>query len=281
MEKYIASADFRSKASGTQRHYRTSLDQLKEICGRALIGDLLEKHIREIRKRFTATSKADLAVMMLRMLWSFAKENLAMDLGVNPASEIKTLHRRSWSHEPWPNWVIEKFEAEARPKPNAPLALLLLLYTGQRASDVVKMRWEQYDGGGIGVRQQKTGTLLWIPCHSRLKEMLDCAERRSEFILTTQYGHGYSAPGLCSMVAEATARIGAKERTAHGLRCNAAVALAEAGCSVHQIMAITGHKTWKEAMRYTQQAQQKRLAQQAIDALEVANPRTAGVRTSG
>jgi hypothetical protein len=46
-------------------------------------------------------------------------------------------------------------------------------------------------------------------------------------------------------------------------------------------MAITGHKTWKEAMRYTQQAQQKRLAQQAIDALEVANPRTVGVRTGG
>lgn len=89
MEKYLASADFTSKAIGTQRHYRTSLDRLKEICGRALIGDLREKHIRELRKRFTATSKADLAVMLLRMLWSFAKENLAMDIGANPATEIR------------------------------------------------------------------------------------------------------------------------------------------------------------------------------------------------
>jgi hypothetical protein len=104
MEKYLASADFTSKAAGTQRHYRGSLDRLKEVCGRALIGDLREKHIRELRKRFTATSKADLAVMLLRMLWSFAKENLAMDIGANPASEIKTLHKRSWSHEPWPAW---------------------------------------------------------------------------------------------------------------------------------------------------------------------------------
>ena len=45
--------------------------------------------------------------------------------------------------------MIEKFEAEAQPKPNAQLALMLLLYTGQRASDVVRMRWSDYDGEGI------------------------------------------------------------------------------------------------------------------------------------
>ncbi len=243
IEKYLASADFTSKASGTQRRYGTSLDRLKELCGRALIVDLREKHIREVRTRFTATSKADLAVMHLRMLWSFAKENLAMDLGPNPASEIKNLHKLSWSHEPWPDWVIEKFEAEAQPKPNAQLALLLMLYSGQRVGDVAAMKWERYDGKGIEVCQEKTGELLWIPCHSRLKEALDATERRSPFILTTRYGHGYGAHGLGGMVTVATARIGAKECSAHGLRCNAAVALAEADCTVHQIMAITGHKT--------------------------------------
>jgi integrase len=281
IEKYLAHTDFTSRAFGTQRRYRVTLDRLKELCGRALIVDLREKHIREIRKRFTATSTADLAVMLLRMLWVFAKEHLAVDIGPNPASEIRNLHKRSWSHEPWPDWVIEKFEAEATPKPNAQLALLLLRYTGQRASDVAKMKWAQYDGRGIAVRQQKTGALLWVPCHSRLREALSRADRKSEFILTAQNGRGYSAHGLCNMIAAATSRIGAKECSAHGLRCNAAVALAEADCTVPQIMSITGHKTWKEAMRYSQRAEQKRLAQQAIDALEVANPRTSGDRASG
>jgi integrase len=84
------------------------------------------------------------------------------------------------------------------------------------------------------------------------------------------------------MIAEATAQIGAKQYTAHGLRKNAAQALAEAGCTVHQIMAITGHKTWKQAMHYTKRVAQKQLAQQAIDKLEsatkLANPRTFAVR---
>jgi integrase len=159
--------------------------------------------------------------------------------------------------------------------------LLLLLYTGQRAGDVAAMKWERYDGKGIEVRQEKTDALLWIPCHFRLKDALDRAERKSEYILTTQRGSGYSTNSFCEMVPNATAQIGAKEYTAHGLRKNGAIALAEADCTVQQIMAITGHKTWKEAMRYTQRRDQRKLAQQAIDKLEVANQRTMGQRHSG
>jgi integrase len=282
IEKWIAGEGFTSKAHHTRRQYRRILDRIKEICGRALISDLREEHVREIRSRFLpATFTADESVMLLSMLWLFAKEHLAMRLGPNPTTDVRKLHKQSHSHKPWPAAVIEKFEAAARPRPNAELALLLLLYTGQRAGDVAAMEWERYDGKGIEVRQQKTDELLWIPCHSRLKDALDGAERKSGFILTTQLGSGYSAGAFCNMIAEATAQIGAKQYTAHGLRKNAAIALAEAGCTVHQIMAVTGHKTWKQAMHYTQQAAQKKLAQQAIDQLEVANPRTSGGQARG
>jgi integrase len=73
----------------------------------------------------------------------------------------------------------------------------------------------------------------------------------------------------------------AKQYTAHGLRCNAAIALAEAGCTVHEIMAITGHKTYKLAMHYSQRAGQKKLARQAIERLEVANLRTKRQQSGG
>jgi integrase len=122
--------------------------------------------------------------------------------------------------------------------------------------------------------------LVWIPCHWKLREALDLAERKSKFILTTQRGSGYSDGAFCNMVAEATAQIGHKEYTAHGLRKNAAKALAEADCTIHQIMAITGHRTLKLAMHYSKGAAQKRLAQEAINKLEsatkVANSRTIG-----
>src|SRR5262249_40485075 len=46
---------------------------------------------------------------------------------------------------------------------------------------------------------------------------------------------------------------------AHGLRKAAARRLAEAGCSAHEIMAVTGHKTLSEVERYTRAAEQERL----------------------
>ena len=288
IEKWIGSDAFTSKAPNTQRQYRHVTDQIKQLCGRALLSDLREQHVREIRSFLPHTFTADESVMLLSSLWVFAKEDLGMQLGPNPTTDIRKLHRQTWSHEPWTNDVIEKFAAEARPKPNAQLALLLLLYTAQRVGDVAAMKWERYDGSGIQVCQEKTDALLWIPCHSKLKAALDSAERKSDFILTTAHGSGYSAGSLGNMIIEATTQIGAKEFTAHGLRKNAAIALAEADCTVQQIMSITGHKTWRQAMEYTQRRKQRKLALQAMDKLEtasraakVAKPRTSGKQKTG
>ena len=281
IEKYLGSEEFTSKARGTRRKYRRILDRLKEICGRALVADLREQHVRDIRKRFPGSSAADMAVTLLSGIWTFAKEDLAMRLGANPAADIRRLHKRGWEHEPWPAEVIEKFEAEARPQPNAALALLLLLYTGQRVGDVAAMKWEDYDGRKIWVRQQKTGNWLSIQCHSRLRDAVNRAERNSEYILTTQRGSGYGSGALGNMIMLATTKLGFKQYTAHGLRKNAAIAMIEAGCEVPQVMAVLGHKTYEMALRYASERDQERLAQQAIDRWEVANSRTSRIRGSG
>jgi hypothetical protein len=43
-----------------------------------------------------------------------------------------------------------------------------------------------------------------------------------------------------------------------------ATRLADAGKTVHQIAAVSGHKTLKEIERYTRQADQRRLAREAL-----------------
>jgi enterobacteria phage integrase len=282
IEKYLASDEFARKAASTKTVYRKLLDQMKGIAGRGLIVDLRERHIRDIRKRFAAKSVADKAVMLLRVLWVFAKEELAMDLERNPGEEIRRLHRVVKSHKPWPDELVGRFEAEAEPKPSAQLALALLLCTGQRVSDVAKMRWTDLDGKEISVRQQKTGAELWIPCHSALLEALACTERKSDFILTGGFGKPYAnAHGLSKMISTALSRMGVKGYSAHGLRHRAGKLLAQAGCTTLQIMAILGHRTLKEAERYTRGAEQRDLARQAIAKMEVANSRTKGKQASG
>ena len=58
------------------------------------------------------------------------------------------------------------------------------------------------------------------------------------------------------------------ECTAHGLRKTIARRLAEAGASPHQIMAITGHQTLEEVMRYTATVNRPNLASEAMDKLD-------------
>ena len=52
--------------------------------------------------------------------------------------------------------------------------------------------------------------------------------------------------------------------SAHGLRKAAARRLAEAGCSEHEIAAITGHASLAELRVYTRAVNQKRLAVAAM-----------------
>jgi integrase len=53
--------------------------------------------------------------------------------------------------------------------------------------------------------------------------------------------------------------------TFHGLRKAACRRLAEAGCTVHEIAAISGHASLAEIERYTRAADQERLARMAMD----------------
>jgi integrase len=268
IEQYISSKAFNLKAPATKRIYRRILDQLSLLAGRCLMIDLQERHVRKMRQHFRSSSLADKAVMLIGVLWVFAKENLAMQLGPNPVTDIRQLHRRARVYEPWPIDLIEQLRLRA--KPTVRLAISLLLYTGQRIGDVTTMRWAQYDGTSIRVRQQKTDALLQIPVHSALKAVLDAAPRRSEFIL----GVGYSVGGLSQLIKRALERAGAGQYTAHGLRKNAAIALAEAGCTPHEVAAVTGHRSLRMVQHYTAGAEQKKLARSAIDRLEVARTRT-------
>src|SRR5207248_8590874 len=59
-------------------------------------------------------------------------------------------------------------------------------------------------------------------------------------------------------------RAGLPHCSAHGLRKAAARRLAEAGCTAHEIGAITGHASLTELVRYTKAADQRRLAEAAM-----------------
>lgn len=95
-------------------------------------------------------------------------------------------------------------------------------------------------------------------------------------ILTTAFGKPFAKAGFGNYMAAAIHDAGlpcgpdvlqSERCVTHGLRKAAARRLAEAGCSAREIMSVTGHTSLKEAQRYTEDADQERLADEAIGRL--------------
>lgn len=265
IEQFLASEEFTKTAEGTQEVYRRRLDWLKANWGQGDLSTLKEKHVRQMRIALKATpTVANRIIYFVGRLWRFAKEELQMDsLGSSPAREVEKAKHDQKSHPAWPLALCAAFEAHAVRK--LVTAYYLLRYTGQRRSDVAKMRWSQFDGSAIEVVQQKTGTYVWIPCHRALREYLATLPRANAFILGSSRGAGFAPTSITTMICDAAHDLGFPGFSPHGLRHLAGNALAEAGCSTQEIMSILGHLTEREAAIYVKQANRKVMAQNAIN----------------
>jgi integrase len=102
-----------------------------------------------------------------------------------------------------------------------------------------------------------------MPAHKALRAHLKA--HSGEFMLVSNWGRPYRADSLSALISEACTDLGFDGYTAHGLRHLAGAALAEAGCSVHEIMSILGHLSEKQAMEYVRQANRKVMARNAME----------------
>jgi len=83
--------------------------------------------------------------------------------------------------------------------------------------------------------------------------------------LVTEFGKPFAVAGFGNWFREQCDIANLHHCSFHGLRKAASVRLAEAGCTPHEIAAITGHASLKEIVRYTQTADRKRLAAAAME----------------
>jgi integrase len=189
------------------------------------------------------------------------------------SAKIKTDGYATWSDE-----HIAAFEARHPVGSRARLAMALMLYTGQRRSDVLRIGRQHVRNGVLHLRQQKTNAKLVIPVHPELLAILEEAPGQHLTYLTTRDGSPFSPAGFGNLFRDWCNEAGLpKGLSAHGLRKACCTRLAEAGCSEKQIAAISGHLSMSEVARYTKAADQARLARDAM--VMFSSPRTAQCQT--
>jgi len=263
---YYGTPEFTGLADSSKRTYRNMLERFREAYGDKQVATLTRAHIKAIIGSMSATpSAANNLLDRLRVLMKLALDDEWRS--DDPTYRVKGFKTTGDGFHTWSEDDIKQFCDFYPVGTSARLAMGLMLHTGQRRSDMVKMGWQHIAHDRIRVHQIKTDALLSIPIHPDLALILESATRADMPILLTQFGKPFTANGFGNRMRKWCTAAGLPECTSHGLRKAAARRMAEAGCSNKEIMAITGHQTDKEVTRYTKAADQVRLADRAMKAL--------------
>ncbi|RUW55834.1 integrase [Mesorhizobium sp. M8A.F.Ca.ET.021.01.1.1] len=277
--RYYKSPEYRGLDARTQHVRKLILDKLceagakdgKPAYGNRSAAGLEPRHVRMIRDEHADRPEAANGIVKaLRQVYAYALDGDEPGIKSNPAREIKYLKSKGDGHLSWTIEQVEQFEKRHPIGTMARLALALLLYTGQRRSDVVQFGPQHEKAGWLTFTQFKNRNrnpiTLAIPIVPALRTVMEKSRIGKDAFLINELGRPFTAAGFGNWFRDRCVEAGVPGR-AHGLRKAAASRLAELGCSDREIMAITGHTTSKEVDRYTKGARQRVLAEAAMEKL--------------
>ena len=260
---YLGSDEFAGLKPSTQKIRRVLLEKLRREHGEKPIALLPREFVERMLKPMRPGAQLNWLKTLRGLLqYCVAKKLCKADV----TAGIKLHLSKTGGHHTWTDDEVLQFETFHPIGSRARLAFGLGLFTAQRRGDVIRMGRQHLRNGVLHVEQEKTGARLAIPIHPELQTILDATPSDRLTFLMTRFDKPFSGQSFTMWFGEACDQAGLGSRcTFHGLRKAACRRLAEAGCTVHEIAAISGHKTLKEIQRYTEAADQARLARNAME----------------
>lgn len=266
VQGYYRSAEFAQLAKSSQDVYRRILDKFAAEYGNDPIASLRTKHVNMIIDEKAATpGAANVFRTRISSVFEYAK-SVGM-IEVNPAREAKKVKYKSAGYRSWTEEDIAAYRAYWKEGTPERIALEILLHTGLRRSDAVRLGWQHVVDDTFNITTRKSQDLveLHIPIHRDLAFVFDLPRERKTFI-STVYGTARSEKAFTNWIREAAAKAGLPSSSSpHGLRKAACRRLAESGCTALEIMAITGHTDITEVEVYTRAAEKKKLGRAAME----------------
>lgn len=290
VEGYLKSANFVSLGPSTRRVRRALLDH---IClsvidtpagpkprGTLPYAQMMARHVRAIRdEKLDLPEAANGRIKALKQVFRWAVEN---DLAqTDPTAGVAYLGGGSEGFHTWSVEEVRQYEATHAVGTKARLALALLLFTGVRRSDVVKLgrsmerdgvlSFTETKGANSRALGRKKGTekkQRVLPILPELRAVIDAIPTSGQPVyLVTEFGKPFTPAGFGNKFRDWCDDAGLQHCTAHGCRKAGAKIAAENGATVHQLMAIFGWETLRQAEVYTRSANRILLAEQAMHLL--------------
>lgn len=258
---YLQSLTFEKKAKSTQKEYKRMLLKLEERFGKMPVKALASPKVRGVFLDYqeeigrASPREADNRLSVLSAVLTHAKARGKIE--ANPLEGFERIYSADRSEIIWTEADIRKFLTGAAVELQR--VLILAIHTGQRYGDLIRLRWSDYDGTSISLVQSKGKVRVNVRCSAALKAMLDATPRLCPFILARADGRPWFTEKDDKALAKAwRARMEAagfypkpfedltKEEKAgylhfHDMRGTAVTLLFEAGATMPQVCAVTGH----------------------------------------
>lgn len=259
VDRYYESKRFTGYAKNTKNNIRSMLETVCETGGKMNYAAIDAKDIRRgMERRSGAMVNVYLATM--RGLLRFALDNEWID--ADPTSGLRADVRKSDGFHTWTVEEVETFRHRWPVGTQERLAMDLLLYTGLRRVDAVRLGPAHISDGTITVRTQKTRAEVTLPLRPELVATINATVTGETFLLSPK-GKAWSVGVFGIWFRKACEEAGVPGR-AHGLRKAGATIAANNGATPFELAALFGWSGTKMAEVYTKKADRKRLAAQAM-----------------
>jgi integrase len=277
--EYFASSEFARLNPSTQRVRRGVLELTFEEPiapgDRLLFADfplarMTAKAVRVLRDRKAdRPDAANNRLKFVRQVFAWGVEHDHVE--TNPALGIATIRVATEGYHSWTPTEVTQFEQRHPLGTTAHLALKLALLTGLRRSDLVRVGRQHERNGWLKLTLQKNRgrrpVVVELPILPTLQAVLDASPVGDLTFLATSFGRPFTAAGFGNWFRDRCNEAGLPHCSAHGLRKAGATLAAEQGATTHELMAIFGWLTMRQAEIYTRTAQRKRMAGEAMNLL--------------
>jgi integrase len=266
-DRYEASAHFAELGEGTRTIYRRSLKIARIAWGKAPLEHVRPKHVRAMLDELSETPGA--ANNMLGSLRAFSAWALERGHIDHSFTEAVKPYKVTGGHKPWTDAQVDA--AHEHLTGMVRRGVMLMLYTGQRGSDMVRLGWTDIDDGGFRIQQQKTQREIYCPIADELAEEMGRWEKQPGPFVVQAGGYRYSRKQFSVHFNEARETIPALAGvTLHGLRATAVIRLRMAGLETAQIQDIIG-MSMGMIERYARFADRKRSGKAAVLSMKKRN----------
>ncbi|WP_345117779.1 tyrosine-type recombinase/integrase, partial [Bartonella jaculi] len=269
LKQYFNSSNWYNLAKATKRQREPILTKVCDTIGNIPYQAIEKKHIiAGVERRKETPAMARDFLKSLNGLFKWAIEQGLLEN--NPALGIKTPSLKNKSGFPvWTEEDVEKYYQCWSHGTHERVWIDVLLYTGLRRGDAVRIGWKDVKDNIIHLKTEKSKfqTDVFLPILPELAETLKIGPIGEETFICSKRREKLAKESFGVLFYNACTQAGIK-KSAHGLRKLAATRAANSGATVSQLKALFGWTDDNMASLYTKSADRKKLALESIKKLQ-------------